>query len=348
MRDILEWPPSERCLARDSASRACNLGKTAAAPATAAVDSERIGRGESMPPALANPADRFMTIRSLIAGLTQQEDLNFLLTNRIPRAAVTRFIGWFSKIEQPLVRDFSIACWRMFSDLDLSEARKTSFKSLHDCFTRELRPGLRPYDPDPSIVASPCDAIVGAFGAIADTELFQIKGAPYSLLDLLGDPALVDSAPQRALHHAAADLEHVPSFPCARGLPDRAGYVHPRRHLERQSDRAQTGRAAVLQERTRGAANPALKRRGADAGAGGRHSCRQHPAAFSRPHAQRAEQGAGAVSLRRPRVAKGDELGWFEHGSTIIVLTPDHFEFCEGISEGTRIRAGQALLRKPT
>src|SRR6202021_1475363 len=174
MRDILEWPVSERCLARDSARRALNLGKTAAAPATAAVDNERIGRGESMPPALANPADRFMTIKNLIAGLTQQEDLNFLLTNRIPRAAVTRFIGWFSKIEQPLIRDLSIACWRMFSDLDLSEAKKTSFKSLHDCFTRELRPGLRPADPDPAIVASPSDAIAGAHGAIADPELFQI------------------------------------------------------------------------------------------------------------------------------------------------------------------------------
>jgi phosphatidylserine decarboxylase len=134
-----------------------------------------------------------MTIRGFISVLTQQEDLNFLLTNRIPRAAVTRFMGWFSKIEQPLIRDFSIACWRLFSDLDLSEARKTSFKSLHDCFTRELRPGLRPSDPDPSIVVSPSDGIIGAFGAIADTELFQVKGAPYSLLDLLGDPALVDA-----------------------------------------------------------------------------------------------------------------------------------------------------------
>src|SRR5580692_6590945 len=169
MRDILEWPPSERCLARDSASRAFNLGKTAAAPATAAVDNERIGRGESMPPALANPADRFMTIKNLIAGLTQQEDLNFLLTNRIPRAAVTCFIGWFSKIEQPLVRDLSIACWRMFSDLDLSEAKKTSFTSLHACFTRELRHGLRPSDPDPAIVVSPSHAIVGAHGATATT-----------------------------------------------------------------------------------------------------------------------------------------------------------------------------------
>ena len=35
------------------------------------------------------------------------EDVNFLLTNRIPRLALTRFMGWFSKIENPLVRDFS-------------------------------------------------------------------------------------------------------------------------------------------------------------------------------------------------------------------------------------------------
>src|SRR6478736_4796535 len=134
-----------------------------------------------------------MTVKALIAAFTQQENLNFLLTNRIPRAALTRFMGWFSKIENPLVRDASIACWRLFSDLDLSEAKKTEFKSLHDCFTRELRPGLRPVDPDPAIVTSPSDAIISAHGRIEDTQLFQIKGAPYSLQDLLGDPALVDA-----------------------------------------------------------------------------------------------------------------------------------------------------------
>ncbi len=110
----------------------------------------------------------------------------------IPRAALTRFLGWFSKIENPLLRDLSIGCWRLFSDLDVSEAKKTSFKSLHDCFTRELRPGLRPADPDPAVVVSPSDGIVGAFGTIRDGELYQIKGAPYSLLDLVGDPALVE------------------------------------------------------------------------------------------------------------------------------------------------------------
>jgi phosphatidylserine decarboxylase len=119
-----------------------------------------------------------MTVKTLIASLTQQEDLNFLLTNRVPRAALTRFMGWFSKIENPLVRDFSIGCWKLFSDLDLSEAKKTHFKSLHDCFTRELKPGLRPADPDPRIVASPSDGIIGAYGTIRDGELYQIKGAP--------------------------------------------------------------------------------------------------------------------------------------------------------------------------
>src|ERR1700694_4427617 len=109
-----------------------------------------------------------MTVKGLIATFTQQEDLNFLLTNRVPRAALTRFMGWFSKIEHPLIRQLSIACWRLFSDLDLSEARKTTIKSLHECFTRELRPGSRPPYPHPSIVVSPCDGIIGAFGAIAD------------------------------------------------------------------------------------------------------------------------------------------------------------------------------------
>src|SRR5258708_32267627 len=101
-----------------------------------------------------------MTIRSLIAALTQQDDLNFLLTNRIPRAALTRLMGRFSKIEQPMVRDLSIAVWRLFSDLDLREAQKTHFKSMHDCFTRELRPGLRATDLDPQVLVNPGDAIV--------------------------------------------------------------------------------------------------------------------------------------------------------------------------------------------
>ncbi|HEY2594216.1 MAG TPA: archaetidylserine decarboxylase, partial [Chloroflexota bacterium] len=132
-----------------------------------------------------------MTLQSQIFRLIGQEDINFLLTNRIPRRLATQFVGWFSKIEQPLIRDASIGLWRLFSGLDLSEAKKTEFRSMHDCFVRELKDGLRPVDRDPKVLTSPCDAIVGACGAVADTTLYQIKGFPYVLDDLLRDPAMV-------------------------------------------------------------------------------------------------------------------------------------------------------------
>jgi phosphatidylserine decarboxylase len=287
-----------------------------------------------------------MTIRGLIAAFTQQEDLNFLLTNRIPRAALTRFMGWFSKIENPLVRDVSIACWRLFSDLDLSEARKTEFKSLHDCFTRELRPGLRPVDPDPSVIVSPSDAIIGAFGRIEDTRLFQIKGAPYSLLDLLGDPALVEqhrngrfvtlrlTSSMYHRFHAPYDvrIEKV-TF-----IHGDVWNVNPIA-LKRVERLFCKNERAVLQTHLPSGEALTLVPVAAILVA----SIRLH---FLDVVLNAQSRGPVEFSCDAA-VRKGDELGWFEHGSTIIVLAPDHFEFCENVVESGRIRAGEPLLRKP-
>src|SRR5262249_16182770 len=101
-----------------------------------------------------------MTVRTLISQVAGQENLNFLLTNPIPRRWPTLLVGRISRIRHPWVRDPSIAIWKLFSDLDLSEARKTQFDSLHDCFTRELKEGARPVDPNPGVVTSPCDGII--------------------------------------------------------------------------------------------------------------------------------------------------------------------------------------------
>ncbi len=300
-----------------------------------------------MPPALAGPSNRIMTARGLISALTQQEDLNFLLTNRIPRAALTRFMGWFSKIENPWVRDASIACWRMFSDLDLSEARKTEFKSLHDCFTRELKPGLRPSDPDPSIVVSPSDGIIGAFGAIQDTELFQIKGAPYSLLDLLGDPKLVDThrngrfitlrltSSMYHRFHAPHDfrIERV-TF-----ISGDTWNVNPIA-LKRVERLFCKNERAVIETRLTSGESLTLVPVAAILVA----SIRLHFLDIL----LNADTRGPTVFPCDASVHKGDELGWFEHGSTIIVLAPDHFEFCDNVKDGARIFAGQPLMRKPS
>jgi phosphatidylserine decarboxylase len=44
---------------------------------------------------------------------------------------------------------------------------------------------------------------------------------------------------------------------------------------------------------------------------------------------------------------KGEEMGWFEHGSTIVVLAPRGFAMCEQVHTGGTIRMGQPLMRLP-
>jgi hypothetical protein len=65
-----------------------------------------------------------------------KEDINFLLTNRIPRLYATLLVGWFSRIRsRPLTR-LSVALWNVFDDLRLEEARTQDFLCLQDCCTR--------------------------------------------------------------------------------------------------------------------------------------------------------------------------------------------------------------------
>jgi phosphatidylserine decarboxylase len=45
------------------------------------------------------------------------------------------------------------------------------------------------------------------------------------------------------------------------------------------------------------------------------------------------------------RMRRGEEMGWFEHGSTIIVIAPPGLSLADGVQEGARIRMGQSLLR---
>lgn len=51
------------------------------------------------------------------------------------------------------------------------------------------------------------------------------------------------------------------------------------------------------------------------------------------------------VMPRTANCVKGQELGWFEHGSTIIVFTPPGFDLCDGIETGRKVRIGQGLMR---
>jgi phosphatidylserine decarboxylase len=288
-----------------------------------------------------------MTIKSAIAKVCQQEDLNFLLTNRIPRRLVTRFMGWFSQIENPLVRDLSIGLWALFSDLDLREAKKTRFKSMHDCFTRELKDGARPVDPDPAVLVSPCDAIVGASGTIAGTELLQVKGFPYTLQDLLGDSELVNkyrngryvtlrlTSSMYHRFHAPADCR-VEQVTYISGDTWNVNPIALKR-IERLFCKNER---ALIRTRLTAGDHPILL---VPVAAILVASIRLH---FLDVLLSLKHRGPNVWTCDAP-FQRGQEMGWFQHGSTIIVFAPDGFALCDSIQEGITIRMGQPLLKLP-
>jgi phosphatidylserine decarboxylase len=288
-----------------------------------------------------------MTIRSLIATLTEQESLNFVLTNWIPRRLATKFMGWFSKIEQPRVRDLSIAIWRLFSGLDLSEAKKQNFKSMHDCFTRELKEGARPPDGDPRVLVSPCDGIIGANGTILGSELLQIKGFRYTLEELFGDSNFVNS--YRDGRYVTLRLTssmyhrfHAPHDCCVEQvtyIPGDAWNVNPPALKRVDKLFCKNERAVIRTRLAQDGHLVTLVPVAAILVAGIKLNFLDVPLnlGYGGPH----------VIACDAHYRKGQELGWFEHGSTIIVFAPQNFTLCKNILEGAIIRAGQPLMLLP-
>ena len=296
-----------------------------------------------------NDADPVAPRRGIAAWrdrLLMQGDLNFLLTNRIPRIAATRLMGRVSRIRSPWFTRLAIGVWRLFTELDLSEAVPQRYESLQQCFTRALRPGARPVDTRREVLCSPCDAIVGACGPVHEGQVWQAKGFPYSAAELFGDEArarpfeggrfvtlrLTSSMYHRFHAPNDATLEHV-SY-----LSGDAWNVNPiaLKRVERLFCRNER---AIMRMKLKAGPTIALVPVAAVLVA----SIRLH-ALDVRLHLRWPGPNEMPCSAS---VSKGDELGWFEHGSTIIVFVPPGFELAEGIEPGWRLRMGEALMTMP-
>jgi len=201
-------------------------------------------------------------------------------------------------------------------------------------------------------MSSPVDAIIGASGPIDGTAVFQAKGFPDTLEDLLGPDADVSDWRDGSFVTLATDLQHVPPLSRTARLHRGRGALLFGRHLEREPDCPQAGGKTVLQERAR---------------------LHQHAPEWHRPIA--ADNGwrwfrwlrfwwpaSGCTFLdvllhmgihrrqndclqRRLRARAGNGLvsAWV---STVIVLAPARLcARATGLEQGTRVRMGQALLR---
>jgi phosphatidylserine decarboxylase len=285
-----------------------------------------------------------MKIRQFIRHATSSGPLNFVLTNRLGRNAWTLFIGWFSKIESPWLAHCSIRVWSVFADLDLRDASTQQFSSLHACFTRALIPGARPQDNRPHILTSPSDGVVGAMGIVCEGLVLQAKGMAYSLDELLqskGDANEFEGGIYITLRLTSAMYHrfHAPhdlTIDRVVHVPGDVWNVNPPALQRVARLFCRNERAAIHARLLDGAQRIALVPVAAVLVA----SIRLH---FLDLVLHRGYRGSNRIWCSH-FCPKGAELGWFEHGSTIIVLAPKGFRPVSEITCGSRVRAGQALL----
>ena len=219
---------------------------------------------------------------------------------------------------------------------------------MHACFTRELKPGARPIDPDPHILASPCDAIVGACGRIDGHELIQAKGFPYTLQDLLIDPQLV----QYYREGQYVTLRLTPTMYHRFHAPHDCA-VHKVTYIS--GDTWNVNPAALRRvdklfcKNERAVISATLRPSGVvitlvPVAAILVASIRLH---FLDVLLNGQYRGAAEIPCRAS-LDKGQEMGWFQHGSTIIVFAPEGVTLCGSIRQDAVIRMGQPLMRLPS
>lgn len=275
---------------------------------------------------------------------TRGDRVRAALHRALPTQALTWAVRPLAHSRRPWLKDRLNTLFARRYGLDLSEAEATSptaYTSLNALFTRALRPGARPLPRDPNTLAGPCDGTVSAVGSLDGDGLLQAKGVTYSATELLAglhgdefrDGAYLTTylAPQdyhrihAPLSARLAASRHVPGRLLTVG-PSTARAV-PRLYLrnERLVTLWQTavGPMAIVLV---GATNVGTIETTWDGPTG-------NPPRIERQYGRDG-----------PYLLRGDELGRFNLGSTVILLLPrDALIWSPLLRPGRRIRTGEPL-----
>lgn len=274
------------------------------------------------------------------------ETLNFLITNRIPRAASTRLMGKLSRVRNPFFTRIALKIWKTFSEnIRLDEATTQEFATLHDCFTRQLKAEARPVANAVDAITSPCDAIVGAHGNIQDLEVLQVKGLPYQLSELVHDS--IDLEKYRNGRFVTLRIKssmyhhmHAPASCSTENIHYISGdtwNVNPATLKRVDKLFCRNDRAVIELDLNQHPGHITLIPVAAILVASMRFKGLEYPLNL---------QYRGPNTLPYENTFdKGERLGNFEHGSTIVMLTSKDFSFLPGIKEGQRINMGEALMQ---
>lgn len=284
-------------------------------------------------------------------------DRAFLVLQRLlPLHTLSGAMHTLARLEWPPLAQFLIAVFNRLHAVDLTEAdrdRAGDYRSLNDYFTRALRPGARRLDPDPTRLVAPCDGTVAEAGRLDGDRLLQAtvaaKRHTYTLEALFADagrarPFIGGSF--ACIYLAPHDYHRVHAP--ADGVLSEAWYVPGALYsVNAASARAIPGLYAlnervVLHFDTAGGPLALVLVGAFNVGSISLADLGECPPSRGRP------QAPDRLPARRRRYARGEEVGRFNLGSTVIVVTaPGSVRLEPSLVTGSRVvlggRVGQWL-----
>jgi len=261
----------------------------------------------------------------------------------LPQHGLSRLAGRLAESEAPWIRRPFIHGFARAYGITLDEAAQDNlddYRSFNDFFTRALKPGARPLDEDPLAILCPADGAISQVGSIDNGKLLQAKGHRYSLRSLIGENADEFTGGEFATVYLAPHNYHRVHLPTAgtlvrtTAIPGELFSVNAMTESAIDNLFARNERLVCRFETDHG--NMLVVLVGALIVAS-IETVWPGPASPYRSLEQTAHLEA---------LARGDEIGRFLLGSTVIVcFEPGRAAFSGEIRAGTAVLMGQRLGR---
>ncbi|WP_313104988.1 archaetidylserine decarboxylase [Pseudescherichia vulneris] len=285
--------------------------------------------------------------------ITLGNRLFVLLQYLVPQHLLSRLTGYVARCRVRWLKNQLINAFITRYGVDMRAARGETaedYENFNAFFTRRLKAHLRPVATHPQDVASPADGTLGQFGTLESETLVQAKGHKYSLYELLGgdvERALPFINGEYATIYLAPRDYHRVHMPLSGTLREMV-YIPGKLFSVNSVTTGTVPRLFARNERV-------VCRFDTELGplaivlvgamiVSSIHTVWHGPVC---PHARQIqtftyeETDAAAIQLK-----KGDELGHFRLGSTVIILfAPNQMQWNEAINSGTTVRFGEAIGR---
>ncbi len=270
----------------------------------------------------------------------------------LPQFLLGRIVHRLARVRTPWFKDLCIRGFARLFPVNLDEAAQPvpgGYPSFNAFFTRSLQPGARPQDPDPAAITCPADGRVQQAGTLHDTQLLQAKGMTYSAAELLGDAeaaAAFRNGWFLTVYLAPQDYHRVHA-PLAGTLRDMIYMPGDRLSVNEATAAAVPGlfarneRLVCLFESASGPFAVVL------VGALNVASISTTWAGEVLPCTPRQMRRWHYPGRAGVPFARGDQMGYFNLGSTVIMLMPPGTSVAAaGLAPGRPLRVGQCVAAR--